>query len=205
MDPTPFPEHIPAFNTTLGALEIGVLVSFLLFGVSTTQTYVFYTRFPEDGRKVKIFVAFIWLCELAHAICIAHALYVVTISDFGHPERLLLAPKAPESMSTAILFSGIVSPCVQAFFAVRIYRLSRRVLVPCICWILSFLRMLSTCALFGLALQMKSFEEYAVQWSWLIITVLVVGAGVDLIIAVTLVYLLAMQRELAHTRTAATV
>ena len=41
---------------TLGALQIGVLVSYLLFGVTTTQTYIYYGRFPDDSRGLKFLV-----------------------------------------------------------------------------------------------------------------------------------------------------
>ncbi|KAJ6546339.1 hypothetical protein B0H10DRAFT_1736755, partial [Mycena sp. CBHHK59/15] len=180
-----------------GALQIGVLVSYALFGVTTTQTYIYYTKFPDDTRQIKLMVAFIWLCELAHAICIGHTIYVTTISDYGHPEHLV---RAPESLSTAILFSGVVGPCVQAFFSFRIYMLSKSLYIPCICWTLSFLRMVGSVAVFILALQMVSLASYEAQWGWLLNTILAIGAAVDLIIASTLVYLLSKQRDLAHKR-----
>jgi hypothetical protein len=39
-----------------GALQIGVLISYVLFGVTTTQTYIYYSRFPDDSPKLKAFV-----------------------------------------------------------------------------------------------------------------------------------------------------
>jgi hypothetical protein len=39
-----------------GAVEIGVLVSYVLFGVTITQTYIYYSRFPDDSRKLKALV-----------------------------------------------------------------------------------------------------------------------------------------------------
>jgi adenine-specific DNA glycosylase len=42
--------------TSLGALQIGIFVSHVLFGVTTTQTYIYYTRFPEDSPKLKALV-----------------------------------------------------------------------------------------------------------------------------------------------------
>jgi hypothetical protein len=42
--------------TSLGALQIGIFVSHVLFGVMTTQTYIYYTRFPEDSPKLKALV-----------------------------------------------------------------------------------------------------------------------------------------------------
>lgn len=43
-------------HTTLGALLIGLFISCCLFGVSTTQTYMYYTRFPKDSIWLKIMV-----------------------------------------------------------------------------------------------------------------------------------------------------
>jgi hypothetical protein len=42
---------------SLGAVQIGVFVSHVLFGVTTTQTYIYYSRFPEDSQKIKSFGA----------------------------------------------------------------------------------------------------------------------------------------------------
>ncbi|KAJ7842396.1 hypothetical protein B0H13DRAFT_1909823 [Mycena leptocephala] len=96
-------------NTTVGALEIGILVSYVLFGVTTTQTYIYYSRFPHDPKKLKALVAFVWVCEMAHALCLGHTLYVDTISEYAHPERVLGAP--PKSFTAAIFLSGLIGTC----------------------------------------------------------------------------------------------
>ncbi|KAJ7918937.1 hypothetical protein B0H13DRAFT_1868919 [Mycena leptocephala] len=96
-------------NTTLGAIQIGVLVSYVLFGVSTTQTSIYYSRFPDDSRKLKALVAFVWICEVGHALCIGHSLYVYTISDYAHPERVL--GPTPKSLETTSIFSGVIAAC----------------------------------------------------------------------------------------------
>jgi hypothetical protein len=44
------------FRLFAGASEIGVLFSYVLFGVMTTQTYIYYSRFPDDSRKLKALV-----------------------------------------------------------------------------------------------------------------------------------------------------
>jgi hypothetical protein len=43
-------------NTTIGALEIGVLICMFLLGVSTVQVYVYYIKFPKDNWKIKTLV-----------------------------------------------------------------------------------------------------------------------------------------------------
>ncbi|KAJ7125219.1 hypothetical protein C8R44DRAFT_875040 [Mycena epipterygia] len=46
-------------NVTLGALEIGVLISYTLFDLATLQAYIYFDRFSEDPRRLKCLVAFV--------------------------------------------------------------------------------------------------------------------------------------------------
>jgi hypothetical protein len=126
-----------------GALEVGVLISYVLLGVTITQTYIYYSRFPRDPRKLKVlvcgttkrraltdvllsWVAFVWyasqpvecayapefvisVCEIAHAICIGHTLYVWTISVYMHPESIFNF--SPQSLVTTIFFSSLIAAC----------------------------------------------------------------------------------------------
>ncbi|KAJ6568417.1 hypothetical protein DFH09DRAFT_434449 [Mycena vulgaris] len=194
----------PSFeaDSTLGALLIGVLVSYVLFGVTTTQTYIYHGRFPKDSCKMKMLVAWVWFCELAHVICIGHTLYILTISDFAHPERLI---KIPRSLGVSALFSGIVSSCVQGFFSFRIYRLSKSLYIPCVTGTLSILSFAATVVIFVIGLQTFPFTMFVVKWGWLLNTLWSVGAATDLIIAATLVCWLCRQRDNSHQITVALV
>ncbi|KAJ7485052.1 hypothetical protein B0H11DRAFT_1149382 [Mycena galericulata] len=184
----------PAFNAdiTLGAFQIGALISYVLFGVTTTQTYIYSGRFPGDPLKIKLLVLFVWLCELAHAICIGHTLYVTTITDYGHPERLA---RAPASLGAALFFSGFVGTCVQCFFTTRIYTFGKSLFLSSVCWFLSLLRLVFSITGFVFALRMNTLAEYEAQFGWLLSTILIVGAVVDLTIAASMVYYLSMHRN----------
>ncbi|KAJ7854591.1 hypothetical protein B0H13DRAFT_2081077 [Mycena leptocephala] len=109
-------------NTTLGAYQIGVLVSYMLFRVTTAQTYIYYGRFPDDSPKFKALV----------------------LSDYVHPEHLDLA--LPKSFPAAILFSGIIAGSVQGFFSFRIYAFSKKLCIPLLIWAMAFLRVLACTA-----------------------------------------------------------
>ncbi|KAF7350337.1 hypothetical protein MVEN_01338400 [Mycena venus] len=195
----------PSFNpnTTIGAYQIGALVSYLLFGVTITQVYIYYSRFPDDSRKLKALVVFVSVCEAAHALCIGHTLYVFTISDYGHPERFLQI--SPQSVEAATFFTGCIGSCVQGFFAYRIYALSRKPYIPILSWGMSFLRLLGATASFATALKMDSVVSYEVQWDWLFLALWIVGIVNDLTITVTLVVFFLRQRRYAHNRTGAIV
>ncbi|KAJ7032723.1 hypothetical protein C8F04DRAFT_644527 [Mycena alexandri] len=190
-------------NPTLGALQIGVLISCLLFGLTTMQTYIYYTRFPDDPRMLKALVAFVWSCELALVVCSADTLYRYTILDYGHPERLL--QRTPSSLEAAVFFCGIIAASVQSFFSHRIYSLSKTLYIPLLTWILSFLRLLASTTAFVSGLLMVNFVSYEAQWGWLGISLWSVSTANDFIIAGTLVFFLIRQRRNAQKTTAAVV
>ena len=47
-------------DSTLGALLIGLLFSCLLFGISSIQTYTYFSRFHDDGMWLKTLVRPSW-------------------------------------------------------------------------------------------------------------------------------------------------
>ncbi|KAF8194381.1 hypothetical protein K438DRAFT_1968996 [Mycena galopus ATCC 62051] len=186
-------------DNTLGAYEINVLISYVLLGVTTTQVYIYYRRFREDSVKVKALVAFVYICEVAHAICLAHALYIVTISDYDLPGLERVGGAVPKSFPPTVLLS------VQSFFAFRIYWLSKKLLVPIVCWVMSALRAVMASVIAGALLHETSLVKFEVQWKWILTTLWSVNTVNDLTITVTLVAILMGKRHNAFKRTTALV
>ena len=89
---------------------------------------------------------------------------------------------------------------VQAFFVLRVYLLSRRWLIPVICWIMTGLRFIAYIVLCIKSVTMDTFSSYLQQIGWLLKTILAVGAALDLLIAITLVFNLRHQRNQAFIR-----
>ncbi|KAJ6580826.1 hypothetical protein B0H19DRAFT_485668 [Mycena capillaripes] len=193
----PGPHSLPqphSFNpdSTLGAMLIGVLVSYVLFGVTTTQVYIYSSRFPNDSRKIKLLVALVWFCELGHVICIGHTLYTLVITDIVHPGNI---SAMPQSLNASTLFNAVVATCVQGFLSFRIYRLWKRLYIPLLTWTLSFLFMGATAVVFTVGMQAIPFQMFEARWGWLLDSLWSVAAANDLIIALTLVYWLVRGRD----------
>ncbi|KAF8148434.1 hypothetical protein B0H34DRAFT_802967 [Crassisporium funariophilum] len=184
---------------TLGALSIGVLISVFIFGIATVQTYIYYSRFPQDQLKWKILVAVVWILELAHCISICHTLYTLTISNYGHPEALI---KPPKSLFISVILSGFIGFIVQGFFAERVRILSKKRLIPIICWLLVTIQYAMHIAAAAEAFKMTSLAQYEKEWKWLLTCVLGIGAAVDLTIAAALCYYLRQQKLNSLARTA---
>ncbi|KAJ7506580.1 hypothetical protein B0H11DRAFT_2219277 [Mycena galericulata] len=193
-------------GSTLGALQIGVLIAYLLMGATTTQAYVYYGRFPGDSRRLKVLVAFVWACDAAHASCIGQTVYQQGITDYTHPERLDFLHKP---LVVSILFNGLVGACVQGFFSFRIYSLSKSLYIPIFTGILSVSRVLF-CVLavvYGTRPNLTLQGFFQAQANWMPYTLWIVSTVTDLIIAAAMVHWLLRQRHSLknHARTVAIV
>jgi hypothetical protein len=189
-------------NITLGAFEVGVLISVFLFGIVTCQSYVYYRKFPLDAWILRLLVAIIWILELGHTLSITHSLYTITVTDFGNPIRLL---KPPYSLNLSILCSAFIGPLVQAWFAYRVLKFSERLYIPVFCWFLSFLRCVATIVAAIEAFPAPNIITFETQWQWLLTFILTVGAAVDIIIAVSFCYFIKQHRSTSFGRTVKTI
>ncbi|KAJ8072566.1 hypothetical protein PM082_016125 [Marasmius tenuissimus] len=179
-------------NSTIGALEAGNMIACLLMGVVTIQTYYYYSKFPNDHVAVKTMVAFVWLCELGHSICISHATYVMTIvswSDF----RVLDSP--PKTLSTAIFFAALSTPLIQSFLAWRIKGMAGSWTLTLMCWLMSLARMAMALISFVQGIKMTSLQECLREWGWSIIATIVIGAANDVVITLSLIWVLTQRRS----------
>ncbi|KZT27537.1 hypothetical protein NEOLEDRAFT_1130514 [Neolentinus lepideus HHB14362 ss-1] len=110
---------IPA---TSGALLVGGLVSFWLFGMQTVQTYLYFENYRDDALFLKILVAFLCFIDTVHTIFTGHMLWHFLIENFSEPAGM--RPRAWSFNSTTAL-TAIVAFTVQCFIARRIYILNR--------------------------------------------------------------------------------
>jgi hypothetical protein len=189
-------------NPTTGVLEIGILISGVLFGVVTTQVYVYHKNFPNDSLWLKLgLVDFMWLLELGHTMCIFHALYFYTILNYDNPKALVVAPV---SLGISVVLHGIVTIMVQAYFTYRIYRFSPKpYLVPLFSCLLMVTQLLAVTTLSAEAIIVgqRSLIEYLDKWQWLLLTNLWLRVAADLTISVSLVIFLFKERNNAYKST----
>ncbi|KAJ7233015.1 hypothetical protein C8J57DRAFT_1382627 [Mycena rebaudengoi] len=189
-------------NTTLGALEIGVLVSCVLFGVTTVQVYIYYTRFPDDSRFLKGLVVFVWICETAHAVCLVDLLYTFTISYYALPELLLGAIPGPKSLPQQPFSLASLRLAYTASSRFGSMSLPRGCTFPASSgsWHLLLVGRIVICAT---SLRAASLQSYLMQWGWLLTTNWCISVACDFVITTTLVVVLHRRRSQALKKTAA--
>ncbi|KAJ7447637.1 hypothetical protein FB451DRAFT_1535773 [Mycena latifolia] len=184
---TPPEDLSPSLASTLGALEIGVILAIFLFGVLTGQVYVYFSGYPGDPWGFKFIVTLVWILDLGHTIAICRLMYTITVTGYGQPELLSIPPK---SLDISILLSGSIGPLEQGWFTYRLYKFTKTLFLPLICVVLSLARLGGSTALFVISLHGGTVQEYNARQMWLIEAVVIVGALVDVILVVALCFYL---------------
>ncbi|KAJ7192483.1 hypothetical protein GGX14DRAFT_594510 [Mycena pura] len=163
-----------------GPLALVVLVvSFTIRGIAVHGAFKFRfrayasvaTRMVEDGDGGQRSRH----VGLADPISIAASLYSYTITGYGDTERLSGAAST-RTLFISIMLAGFISVC-------------------------GFIRFLGATAVLATGLQLVTITIYEAQWNWLVTAVWSVDVANDLLVAVTLVFLLYHQRRNALVRT----
>ncbi|KAJ3903357.1 hypothetical protein F5879DRAFT_990177 [Lentinula edodes] len=195
-----------AYDATLGALEIGILITGVLFGVITAQVYIHHQSFPHESIWIKHgMVDLMWVIELGHTICVFHAIYFYTVTHFGDTDVIGVLPV---SVGAAVVLHGLVLLIVQGFFTYRIALFTGKPhIIPTLSGILMFCQVLAVYTLSAqlITVATKSLRDFMDKWEWLMFTVLILRAIADVLISGSLVYHLVHSRDGAYRSTVAIV
>ncbi|KAJ6449406.1 hypothetical protein C8R47DRAFT_1204814 [Mycena vitilis] len=182
----------PDLESTFGALLIGVFIAIFFQGVLSVQAYIYYEAFPDDTYKLKFLVATVWSLDFVHLVLICQAAYHYLITNWGN-DAVLLETTTP--LDLHLVFLTLASIVCQSFFLRRVWRFSQNKLLT------GFLA--AACLATGALdivmavhiIEMKSLASMVGRISTgEVISVFVIGAAVDLSIALILCWYL--RREL---------
>ncbi|KAJ7134455.1 hypothetical protein C8R44DRAFT_770513 [Mycena epipterygia] len=175
-------------DLSLGALEVGVLLSSTLWGVTTVQFYVYLTTpiNKNDPYWTRIPVYVVWILESLHTIFAWIYLYRLTVTFYGIPAAL---NEAHWSLDTSSLFDGIIGAIVQMFFAYRIRMFSDSWPVTLVAWLGSLLQLACTIGVTILSGQV-SVAEFGARYGWIVEALLIINFIVDTINTSALTYYL---------------
>ncbi|KAJ7048468.1 hypothetical protein C8F01DRAFT_1379893 [Mycena amicta] len=202
------PPQLPPFDAgpTIGAFLVGTLCSYILYGITNTQMYLYFGRFADDPIGLKLLACVVWLFETAHVVCIGHALYTYSVIDYGNPFSLL--GKIPVPLALSIILSAIITAIVQGFFAFRIWTLAPNKffkIIPILLWISAFVYLLASLADTSLVIKAVNIPAFIKEFGWLLLVPWVINLVNDNTITISLVVLLLMSRKRGFDNTTALV
>jgi len=179
-------------DKTLGALEIGILISTFLYGIYIVQAFIYSQADFKDMLWLKWLVLFVLILETAQTFCTCFVLYHLTVTNYG-VEASITEPSFVLDFTATL--SSWIGAVVQAFFAYRVKVLSGRLLIPVISWGLSLFRATLGTVIGVTIFRSPSLTAYTAKYEWLNITVLAVSTATDVLNTTSLCYCLLKRRS----------
>ncbi|KAF9262837.1 hypothetical protein L218DRAFT_945074 [Marasmius fiardii PR-910] len=104
----------------LGPYLLGYLLNYGLHGILTVQIYIYYNAFPKDNPAVQAIVYGVYAMEMTQTIMITWDAFHLFVFGFGNLDTASIF-----TWLDCFLIDGAVAFVAQAFFAYRIYLLSK--------------------------------------------------------------------------------
>ncbi|KAK0462249.1 uncharacterized protein EV420DRAFT_1639454 [Desarmillaria tabescens] len=177
---------------TYGAVAIGALCASLFSGAVAIQTILYYKFYPADLFKFKLLVFIIWFLDICHTTFIWISIWDCFISHFGDIER---TDVIPWSIAVTVVETALLTFLVHCFFAHRIFMLSRRNwLLTCPILIAASLRLGSACVSTSEMIRLKTYSGFIEHFGWVFTLGLSMSSVADILITVSLFWLLQTSR-----------
>ncbi|KAF9050875.1 hypothetical protein BDZ89DRAFT_594735 [Hymenopellis radicata] len=110
----------------MGVMLIGVVLSAILYGLAIGQTLYYYSKYPKDPWYLKLLVAITVCFDTIHLILITQTMYHYLITSYYDSTALT---EATWGVIIEALPTGVTGALVQCFYAVRVFRLSKKNLI----------------------------------------------------------------------------
>lgn len=131
---------------TYGAGYIGVILTAILYGLTTLQTYFYYVHYTDDGLDIKFLVSLIWVLDSLHMATVAYCIYYYLAINYNNPLALGVGHW---SLFMSVGFNVIIAFVVQCFFTRKIHILCR----PSWRWFVTSIISLSVVAHLGFGIE----------------------------------------------------
>ncbi|GLB38281.1 putative expressed protein [Lyophyllum shimeji] len=108
------------FDTSLGAILLGVFFNTFLFGLVSFQYAAYHNTKFDDPRWIRSLVSLLFLLDTFISASIIYLAWIYSVDNFTNPSALLL-PVWPYPLT--VLINTTTAFLVQLFLTYRIYRL----------------------------------------------------------------------------------
>jgi len=178
---------------TYGALMLGALFASSLSGVFSVQCIIYFKYYPRDQKALKGFVLFVWILELVHTGLVWTAMWDYFVAMFGQADYV---DCIPSSIALSVVLTATLTLLTHCLFAHRIYHLSSRnpfLTLPVL--ILALGRLALASASGGEMIRLRSYTAFRRQFQWLFSMGLSLSCAVDVLITLSLFFLLRKSRR----------
>ncbi|KAF7331717.1 hypothetical protein MKEN_00051500 [Mycena kentingensis (nom. inval.)] len=189
-------------SLTLGPIVCGAFFCVFFFGIICMQCVGYLKTFPNDPLVMRLTVILLWILQLAYTACICEGAYTMAVTDFGEVFALLFTPLG---LSIGVVIGSIIDHGVQAFFVVRIYRVTGALFLSIFLWTLVAGLQALSFFIAAKSIQTESIPIVETRYRWEVLLLFFGDAAMDLVNAAVLCWYLKVQRRSALSRSTAAV
>ncbi|KAF8630595.1 hypothetical protein AX15_002841 [Amanita polypyramis BW_CC] len=178
---------------TLGAVLIGSFAAAGLSGIVTAQTFLYFKLYPSDRTSLKCLALSIWVLDMAHTALLGRTVWHGLIAHFGAAEK---ANTLPWTLAFSVADTAILTIVVQCFFVYRIHILTEQnyfISVPLA--LLAVSRLAFACVATVQMITLQLLPKFVKKYTWTFTMDLVISAFMDILITISLCYLLRKQKK----------
>jgi hypothetical protein len=187
----------------LGPITAGILLYEVLFGILISQVFVYFQSFPKDRVWIKYLVGGTGIVMASHALLMGAALFNISVNEFGSLE-MITQSRFPLSFFVALHISIFIDMVVQAFFTVRLWKMSGQTWMPCVAGIFILGKAASGWLVTTQMTILKSLALFIEPWGWAVNTTLACATAGDVFTAVALTFVFYSKQDLGlHKKTEA--
>ncbi|KAI0766216.1 hypothetical protein BD413DRAFT_615364 [Trametes elegans] len=177
---------------TAGAALIGVFISTAMYGLTTFQMYHYYQlSWRVDSWWIKAYVFYVWCLETLHAFLCCAFVYRFAIINFGNYAAFAVTSKSDDVVTGV---TGLIMLSVHLFYVRRLWILSdKNILLVGLVTLLAFGHFALEMVVMAVTFKFPQFTEFHRVTAYYTGS-LALAAADDIIIAVSLCYLLYTRR-----------
>jgi len=108
---------------TFGTLFVGFVLSTILYGLTSFQAYVYFSRYSKDPVPLRLLSGFLWTIDSASTGLLAHTMYVYLVRDFGLAVEVV---NATTTFCISNILTAIAIVHVQVFYIWRSWTASNK-------------------------------------------------------------------------------
>ncbi|KAJ3526227.1 hypothetical protein NM688_g8284 [Phlebia brevispora] len=182
-----------ALEASLAANLLGVIGVSVLFGVTTIQTYFYFSHYWSDRTLLKILVIILWMLDAAHFAVAVHFIYFSMVINFANPAMLAVVPVSALVLIVTTAVTGLI---VRGIFTYRIWKwplVNNHWLLAVIVSTLSLTNATSSIYITGAVAHDLTYAHLR-QFTWAMYLNFFAEAGADLFIAFAVGITLAKKR-----------
>ncbi|KAI0716167.1 hypothetical protein C8T65DRAFT_125539 [Cerioporus squamosus] len=178
----------------VGPVFLGAMTSWLIFGISIVQLYIYSMNFPNDRKGLQVLVYWVFILDIFLTVVAAAMGWHVLCAGWGRQTNLVTPGWTFSAIGAG---DGIIATTVQIFYAWRIWVLKKWRILPALIIVIALAQLASTLSIAAGIANLQNISELLPFFPR---TTIWLGGGAlaDMLIAATMVYLLTTAKKNSH-------